>query len=70
MNSVGGGTHLRDEVRPLAIVPFAACLLRHGAMVRAGAGETPEHLLLSDRRLPPAGASWLVLFTLNVHAAG
>jgi decaprenyl-phosphate phosphoribosyltransferase len=56
--------------RPLTIIPFAACLLRYGALVRAGAGETPEDLLLSDRWLLLAGLAWLVLFALGVHAAG
>jgi decaprenyl-phosphate phosphoribosyltransferase len=56
--------------RPLTIVPFAACLLRYGALVRAGDGEAPEELLVSDRRLLAAAVAWLVLFALGVHAAG
>jgi decaprenyl-phosphate phosphoribosyltransferase len=56
--------------RPLTILPFALCLLRYGALVRAGAGETPEDLLLRDRSLQLAGLAWLVLFALEVHAAG
>lgn len=55
--------------RPLTIAPFAACLLRYGALVRAGAGEVPEDLLLADRPLQLAGLAWLVLFALEVHAA-
>ena len=55
--------------RPLRIVPFAACLHRYGALVRAGAGETAEDLLLADRWLLVAGLAWLVLFALSVHAA-
>jgi decaprenyl-phosphate phosphoribosyltransferase len=55
--------------RPLTILPFAACLLRYGAMLRAGEGEAPEDLLLSDRLLQLAGLLWLVLFALSVHAA-
>jgi decaprenyl-phosphate phosphoribosyltransferase len=55
--------------RPLTIVPFAACLLRYGALVRAGDGEAPEELLLADRWLALAGAAWVVLFALGVHAA-
>ena len=39
--------------RPLTIAPFAACLLRYGALVRAGAGEAPEDALA---RRPPAAA--------------
>jgi decaprenyl-phosphate phosphoribosyltransferase len=56
--------------RPLTIIPFAACLLRYGALVREGRGEAPEDLLLADRLLLAAGAAWLVLFALGVHAAG
>lgn len=56
--------------RPLTIVPFALGLLRYGVLVRRGAGETPEDLLLADRWLPLAGIAWLVLFGLSVHAVG
>lgn len=56
--------------RPLTVIPFAACLLRYGALVKGGRGEAPETLLLSDRLLLIAGAAWLVLFALGVHAAG
>jgi decaprenyl-phosphate phosphoribosyltransferase len=56
--------------RPLTIVPFAGSLLRYGALMRAGSGEAPEDLLLSDRTLQLAGLAWLALFVLGVHAAG
>jgi decaprenyl-phosphate phosphoribosyltransferase len=55
--------------RPLTIVPFAMCLIRYGALVRSGEGETPEELILSDRTLLVSAASWLVLFALGVNAA-
>jgi decaprenyl-phosphate phosphoribosyltransferase len=55
--------------RPLTIVPFAAGVLRYGVLVSAGNGESPEELLLRDRVLQAAGAAWLVLFALGVHAA-
>jgi decaprenyl-phosphate phosphoribosyltransferase len=55
--------------RPLTIVPFAAALLRYGALIKAGDGEAPEDLLLRDRLLQMAGVAWLVLFALGVHAA-
>ena len=55
--------------RPITIVPFSVCLLRYGALVRAGGGEAPEELLLADRWLALAGVAWLVLFALGVHAA-
>ena len=56
--------------RPLTIFPFAACLLRYGQLIRAGVGEAPEELLLSDRWLAATGLVWLVVFALSVHAAG
>ncbi len=55
--------------RPLTIAPFAICLLRYGALVRAGAGEAPDELILQDRLLQVAAIAWLVLFALAVHAA-
>jgi decaprenyl-phosphate phosphoribosyltransferase len=55
--------------RPLTIIPFVACLLRYGTLVRSGGGEAPEEMLLSDRWLQVAGFAWLVLFALSVHAA-
>jgi decaprenyl-phosphate phosphoribosyltransferase len=56
--------------RPLTIVPFAACLIRYGMLIRSGGGEAPEELLLSDRWLALGGIIWLVVFALGVHAAG
>jgi decaprenyl-phosphate phosphoribosyltransferase len=55
--------------RPLTIVPFATCLLRYAMLIRAGAGEAPEDVLLGDRIMQIAGAAWLVLFALGVHDA-
>jgi decaprenyl-phosphate phosphoribosyltransferase len=55
--------------RPLTIAPFAICLLRYGVLVRAGAGEAPDELILQDRLLQGAAIAWLVLFALAVHAA-
>jgi decaprenyl-phosphate phosphoribosyltransferase len=54
--------------RPLTIIPFAACIARYGALIAAGRGESPEDVLLSDRLLQVAGAVWLILFALGVHA--
>jgi decaprenyl-phosphate phosphoribosyltransferase len=56
--------------RPLTVLPFAVCLARYGALVRAGDAEAPEDVLLSDRPLQLAGLVWLVVFALGVHAAG
>jgi decaprenyl-phosphate phosphoribosyltransferase len=56
--------------RPLSIVPLAACIVRYGERVRAGGGEAPEELLLSDPWLGILALTWLVLFGLGVDAAG
>lgn len=55
--------------RPLTIIPFALCIARYGALIRAGSGEAPEDVLLHDRVLQVVGALWLVLFALGVHVA-
>jgi decaprenyl-phosphate phosphoribosyltransferase len=55
--------------RPLTIVPFAACLIRYGWLVRAGDGEAPEELILRDCPLLLAALCWLVLFSIGVNAA-
>jgi decaprenyl-phosphate phosphoribosyltransferase len=56
--------------RLLTVIPFTACLLRYGALVRGGAGEAPEEMLLGDRLLASSAVVWLLLFALGVHAAG
>jgi decaprenyl-phosphate phosphoribosyltransferase len=56
--------------RPLTVVPFAACLLRYGTVVQAGAGEAPEEILTTDRTIALAGVTWLLLFIMSVNAAG
>ncbi len=56
--------------RLLTIIPFAVCLIRYSGVVRAGGGEAPEEVLMSDRILAAAGLTWLVLFALGVNAAG
>jgi decaprenyl-phosphate phosphoribosyltransferase len=55
--------------RLLTVIPFTICILRYGALVRAGAGEAPEEMVLADRVLLLGGLVWLVLFALGVHAA-
>ena len=54
--------------RLLTVIPFSACLIRYGVLIRRGGGEAPEETLLSDRVLLAGGAIWLVLFALSVHA--
>jgi decaprenyl-phosphate phosphoribosyltransferase len=53
--------------RPISILPFAACLLRYVWLLRAGAGEAPEDLLIGDRLLALAAASWIVVFAVGVQ---
>ena len=54
--------------RLFTVVPFAACLIRYGLLIRGGGGEAPEETLLTDRVLLLGGVLWLVLFGLSVHA--
>ena len=54
--------------RPLTVLPFAGCLIRYLWLVRAGAGEAPEELILGDPVVLVSGAAWIVLFALGVHA--
>ena len=56
--------------RLLTVVPFTVCIVRYGMLLRDGAGEAPEETLFTDRCLMIAGAAWLLLFALSVHAAG
>ena len=55
--------------RLLTVVPFIVCLLRYGALIRAGRSEAPEEILLSDPTLAISAIAWLVLFALGVHAS-
>jgi decaprenyl-phosphate phosphoribosyltransferase len=54
--------------RLLTVIPFTFCILRYGSLVRSGAAEAPEEIVLSDRALLISGIVWLVLFALGVHA--
>jgi decaprenyl-phosphate phosphoribosyltransferase len=56
--------------RLLTVIPFTVCLLRYGRIMRAGAGEAPEEVVVSDSVMATAGLAWLVLFGLSVNAAG
>lgn len=56
--------------RLLTVIPFTACLLRYGRLVRAGAGEAPEEIMFADRGIAVFGILWVVLFALSVNAAG
>ncbi len=59
-----------DDVpwRLLTVVPFTIGILRYGSLVRSGAGDAPEDLVLSDRVLLISAVAWLLLFALSVRA--
>jgi decaprenyl-phosphate phosphoribosyltransferase len=54
--------------RALTLVPFAVSLSRYAWLAVRGAAETPEQLVLTDRRLALAVTGWIVLFALSVDA--
>lgn len=56
--------------RGVTIVPFAAAFGRYGNAVRAGAGEAPEEVLLSDRALQTAALAWLLMFAFALDMLG
>jgi len=56
--------------RPLTIVPFAICVGRYAKLLRAGAGEAPDQLLVGDRWLLLAAVAWLVVFALGLTCRG
>ena len=62
----------RPELGPwleLSMVPFVMWLGRYGLMLRTGAGETPEELVLRDPVLLGLGALWAVLFLGGIYGA-
>lgn len=61
----GGGPWLA-----LSIVPFALWLARYGVLVREGAGETPEELVLRDAGLLRLSIAWTLLFAVGIYGAG
>jgi decaprenyl-phosphate phosphoribosyltransferase len=53
--------------RMLSLVPFVLWLARYRGLVRAGAGEAPEELVLRDRGLVALGLLWGALFASGVY---
>jgi decaprenyl-phosphate phosphoribosyltransferase len=51
----------------LSIAPFVLWLGRYAALIRAGAGEAPEELILRDRTLLVLSVMWAVLFIGGVY---
>lgn len=61
----GGGPWL-----DLSLIPFALWLARYAALVREGAGETPEELVLRDAGLLRLSLVWTLLFIARIYGAG
>lgn len=54
----------------LSLAAFVLWLARYFAMVRAGAGEAPEELVLADPGLAALGLGWSLLFIAGIYGAG
>lgn len=53
----------------LSLLPFALWLGRYAALVRVGAGEAPEELVLADRALVGLALLWALLFTVGIYGS-
>jgi decaprenyl-phosphate phosphoribosyltransferase len=53
----------------LSLIPFALWLGRYAALVRAGAGEFPEELVLHDNALVGLGLVWTLLFIAGIYGS-
>ena len=51
----------------LSIAPFVLWLGRYAALVRSGAGQAPEELILRDRALLALSVAWALLFLGGVY---
>ncbi|MGE5617357.1 MAG: decaprenyl-phosphate phosphoribosyltransferase [Candidatus Woesearchaeota archaeon] len=54
----------------LSLLPFGLWLGRYAALVREGAGETPEELVLGDGGLIALSVIWTLLFIAGIYGAG
>ena len=54
----------------LSLAPFTLWLARYAALVRAGAGEAPEELVLGDRGLTALSAAWSLLVIAGIYGSG
>lgn len=54
----------------LSLVPFGLWLTRYAGLVRAGAGEAPEELVLHDRGLMALSLLWTLLFVAGIYGSG
>ena len=53
----------------LSIVPFAIAILRYALLLQNGEGSEPENLVLSDRVLLIAAATWAIIYACAVYAS-
>lgn len=51
----------------LSVAPFLLWLGRDAALIRAGAGQAPEELILRDRALLALTVAWSFLFLGGVY---
>jgi decaprenyl-phosphate phosphoribosyltransferase len=54
----------------LSLIPFGLWLGRYGSLVRSGAGEAPEELVLRDGTLVALSLIWALLFTAGIYGTG
>jgi decaprenyl-phosphate phosphoribosyltransferase len=53
----------------LSIVPFAVAILRYALLLDQGRGAEPENLILSDRALLIAGATWILVYGFAIYTS-
>lgn len=54
----------------LSLIPFGLWLARYAGLVRAGAGETPEEIVLRDGGLMLLSVLWMLLFMAGIYGSG
>lgn len=54
----------------LSLIPFGLWLGRYGSLVRSGAGEAPEELVLRDGPLVALSLIWALLFIAGIYGTG
>lgn len=52
-----------------SIAPFSVAILRYALLIDRGEGAEPERLVLSDRVLAAAGATWAMIYAYGAYLA-